>query len=212
MTGPAAHRRASSLGAANPNSRAARPAAPASSSARSRGDIAASGVSNSWRTTPYAKSRSSSEPRALSVMRPSSRPRRPAAMYQARLADPGRALEQQQRATSGGRVIQALIDRGESRVSLQKGLPTIARGHRRRSYAAKTPRSTPQKQVVSHVAKPIRQRDPPTRPEQGDTMVAYITLAGSTPRRSQPSTNLLKSGTRLVNRRVELGNRPLVTR
>ena len=43
-------------------------------------------------------------------------------------------------------------------------------------------------------------------------MVAYITLAGSTPRRSQPSTNRLKSGTRLGHRRVELVKRPLVTR
>jgi hypothetical protein len=43
-------------------------------------------------------------------------------------------------------------------------------------------------------------------------MVAYITLAGSASRRSQPSMNLLKSGTRLGHRRVELVKRPLVTR
>jgi hypothetical protein len=42
-------------------------------------------------------------------------------------------------------------------------------------------------------------------------MVARITLAG-TPPRSQPSTNPLRSGTRLGNRRVELVNRPLATR
>lgn len=43
-------------------------------------------------------------------------------------------------------------------------------------------------------------------------MVAHIILAGSATRRSQPSTNLLKSGTRVANRRVELVNRSLVTR
>jgi hypothetical protein len=43
-------------------------------------------------------------------------------------------------------------------------------------------------------------------------MVAHITLAGTTPPRSQPNTNLLKSGTRLANRRVELVKRPPVTR
>ena len=43
-------------------------------------------------------------------------------------------------------------------------------------------------------------------------MVAHITLAGITPPRSQPSTNLLKSRTRLASRRVALVNRPLVTR
>jgi hypothetical protein len=42
-------------------------------------------------------------------------------------------------------------------------------------------------------------------------MVAYITLAGSTPP-TQPSTNLLKPGTRVVNGRVELAARPLVAR
>jgi hypothetical protein len=43
-------------------------------------------------------------------------------------------------------------------------------------------------------------------------MVAYITLAGSTPRRSHQSTNPLRSGTRLGNRRVELMKQPLVAR
>ena len=43
-------------------------------------------------------------------------------------------------------------------------------------------------------------------------MVACITLAGSTPRRSEPSTNLLKSCTRLVDRRVESVKRRLATR
>jgi hypothetical protein len=43
-------------------------------------------------------------------------------------------------------------------------------------------------------------------------MVAYITLAGSTPPRSQPSTNLLKPGTGVVNGRVELAAQPLVAR
>jgi hypothetical protein len=43
-------------------------------------------------------------------------------------------------------------------------------------------------------------------------MGAYITLAGSRSRRSQPSTNLLKWGTRLAKRRVEFVNRSRVTR
>ena len=145
MTGPAARRLASSCGVGTPNSAATLPAAPASSSARSSGDAATSGASNSWRTRPYAKSRSSSEPRPLSVTRPSSRPCRPAARTRRVLPMPSRPLQQKQRTIPGDSVTQALIDPGESGVSLQKRLPGFARGHRRRSYAAKTPRSTPAK-------------------------------------------------------------------
>ncbi len=50
---------------------------------------------------------------------------------QARLADARRALEQKQRATPRDRLTQALIDPGESGVSLQKRLPTINFGHLR---------------------------------------------------------------------------------
>jgi hypothetical protein len=50
---------------------------------------------------------------------------------QARLADAGRALEQQQRTSTCDRLAQPLIDPGESGVSLQKLLPTIHRDHRR---------------------------------------------------------------------------------
>jgi hypothetical protein len=64
---------------------------------------------------------------------------------QARLADPRRPFEQQQRTAPRDRVTQALIDAGESVVSLQKIWPAIHHSHRRRSYRRKIPRSTPAK-------------------------------------------------------------------
>ena len=78
MTGRAAHRsrrRAASRDrTAAPRARPRRQAAPPVPAATPR----SAGASNSWRTRPWAKSRSSSEPRPASVMRPSSRPRAPA--------------------------------------------------------------------------------------------------------------------------------------
>ena len=55
----------------------------------------------------------------------------PCRQNQARLADAGRALDQQQRATTGDRLTQALIYPAKSRVSLQKRLPAIHPDHRR---------------------------------------------------------------------------------
>jgi hypothetical protein len=55
----------------------------------------------------------------------------PCRRNQAGLADAGRPLDQQQRATTCDRLTQALIDPAKSRVSLQKPLPAIHRSHRR---------------------------------------------------------------------------------
>ena len=85
--------------------------------------------------------------------------------HQARLADAGRALEQQQRTSPSGRVANAPIDPGERGVSLQKCLPTI-HGAPRRSMlpAAKFLGPPPQKQVVS----PGAASTPPREPERKD--------------------------------------------
>src|SRR5262249_51840080 len=65
--------------------------------------------------------------------------------YQARLANAGRSLQQQERTISRDRVTHVLVDTGESEVPLQERMPGIHDGHRRRSYAAKTLRSTGEK-------------------------------------------------------------------
>ena len=92
----------------------------------------------------------------------------PSRHNQARLADAGRALQQQQRTTPGDRVTQPLIDPGESGVSLQKYLPT----HPSRPPAPIVPPPKflgppPQKQVVSHGAASIRPRDAHRMDENG---------------------------------------------
>ena len=55
----------------------------------------------------------------------------PCRHHQAGLANARRALDQQQRATTGDRLTQALIYPAKSRVSLQKRLPAIHPDHRR---------------------------------------------------------------------------------
>ena len=84
----------------------------------------------------------------------------PCGQNQARLADARRSLQQKQRTTPGDRCAQALTDLRESGVSLQKHLPGIDRGHE--AAIVPPPRvlgPPPQKQVVSHVAKPTWLRD-----------------------------------------------------
>ena len=51
--------------------------------------------------------------------------------YQPGLADAGRTLDHEERATTRDRLTQVLIDPAESRVSLQKRLPAIHLSHRR---------------------------------------------------------------------------------
>src|SRR5262249_28045182 len=104
-------------------SRDAGAAAPANSSESAAPSIAGS---SSWRTTPNANARSSSEPLASSVLTPArSAPARPS--RQLGLADAGRALDQDQRSRPGGRNIESAPQGLELAFALQQRSSGIER-------------------------------------------------------------------------------------
>jgi hypothetical protein len=76
--------------------------------------------------------------------------------HQAGLADARRALEQQQRTAPGDRVSLALVDPGQSGVSLQKRLSVIHRSPVQIVTLPKLLGPPPQKQVACHGAVSIR--------------------------------------------------------